>query len=294
MVSFTGSLSLATEIVRQQASILIFGNGAGIRSNRIGRTLIAAARSEKEPLDPPSARHAGLAEHLRRVGFSTAEPGYDRKLLERLRDDVTACLDDPGQAVHAAAAKVPGVDIPSVRLRDAVKSVPGLRSLVNQEVAAVVSAYFGAHFRVVEIAAWRNHHIPDAGIDAYSNFWHFDRLNVAHLKYFVNLGDRVDRFGGAFRAHSVSKSRAIARAGFLNRAIVVGRARNLIETPDDMFSLEGDLGAAAFVNTTLCLHRAGVPRRDNPRTMVSFTFLPARAPLAQEWTLDRPKRRNEL
>ncbi len=168
---------------------------------------------------------------------------------------------------------MPGVDCPVKCLKDPVKDLAEIAQLATPSVRAVIEGYIGPGAEIVETAVWRTFHIPNPNIDAYSNFWHFDRLNIAMVKLFVNLGEPVDRRSGAFRAHGVARSREISRSGYLNRSIVLGRAFRMIEAPEDVFVLEGGLGATALVNTAICLHRAGIPDAGHPRTMACLEFM---------------------
>ena len=284
MASLSSVANFVVEAVQMQASLALYGNGAGVLNNYKGRRDRARAAAEWQRIEP-RLEPDQIAVQLLETGCALVPPCHDPEMLLRIKRAADACFEDPAKWINGQAAAVPGVEVPVRRLRNPLEYIPEIRHLVNDTIAKSVSAYYGAGFRVSDVSIWRNYHIPNPNIDAYSNFWHFDSSNTSHLKLFVNLGDDVDRTSGAFRAHSLARTREIARSGYLHRAMIVGRAWRMVEDADQMFYLEGGLGATALVNTATCLHRAGVPKEGQPRTMINFVVVPSASPFSHNWSL---------
>jgi hypothetical protein len=178
-------------------------------------------------------------------------------------------------------------------LDDAWSDLDGVESLVTPRVRAIMEAYFGGHFEVAYIRAWRISYIAglseDTAVEAYSNQWHNDRFSTALVRFFVLLSDGVTRDTGAFRLHPIPSTKQIVRSGtYLRRDLVFGEARRALEDDSRVAYFEGDAGAACLANPQFVLHRAGIPRPGSSRDMLNFTFRPATKPLADDWIKHRP------
>jgi hypothetical protein len=65
------------------------------------------------------------------------------------------------------------------------------------------------------------------------------------------------------------------RSGYLGQGWAKGPARRHLDDPDRVVPFTAPAGHGAFVNTTRCLHRAGIPPEGTTRGMVQFTFVPS-------------------
>jgi len=167
----------------------MYGNDAGIRNNRSGQRLLALTTESCDP----------VAWQIHKEGLAFLAGDYDPSVLREIAAAIAAKVEDPQHSEVTFAAKVPGNEAPARTIRHPQAVIPEIRRLVSAPIRQAVKAYYGSDFRVVEVGAWRTYHIDNPMIDAYSNFWHFDRLNTAHLRLFVYFTDGISRDSGAFR-----------------------------------------------------------------------------------------------
>jgi hypothetical protein len=112
-----------------------------------------------------------------------------------------------------------------------------------------------------------------------SNRWHCDGRRTDLLKVFILLRD-TDETMGPFHTLSIAETKKVLKQGYRSRNDVGpasswmgGQAKRLI----------GKAGDAMFCNTSLCLHRAGVPGLGKSRDMVELRFLPALHGPGADW-----------
>ncbi|MEY9873350.1 hypothetical protein ABH931_002832 [Streptacidiphilus sp. MAP12-33] len=259
-------------LVALEAARLYWGNDAWHENNRGQQRVLARSRSVPAlvPADPVGHPLAAEAE---RNGFAVLDPGYRSGLIEEVRTGYEKLIDDPSATVDMGS-----------RIKDAVRyvldpagRVPVLAELLNDPVLSVLDAYYGGRWRVQHVRMWRISHLPpsERAFHHYGNLWHCDQHPISTLKYFVQISDGVTAEGGAFRLHPVPSTRRLMRSGFLGQGWAKGPARRRLDAPDRVVPFVAPAGHGAFVNTTRCLHRAGIPPEGTTRGMVQFTFVPA-------------------
>lgn len=107
--------------------------------------------------------------------------------------------------------------------------------------------------------------------EVYSNYYHADAYVNTHLKMWINLQD-VGKENGPLHIYSKSSSKK-----FIKKNKYKDRNNYKVEElEDDVFINSGQIGDTLFANTTECLHRAGIPEKNNHRDImfVSFIFIP--------------------
>jgi hypothetical protein len=257
-------------LVALEAARLFWGNDAWAENNRGQRRLLARSRSR--PAVPADAAGRALAAAAERDGFAVLDPAYRPGLIDEVRAEYEALIDDPTVTVDMGG-----------RIKDAVRYVldpldraPVLRELLNAPVLGALDAYYGGRWRVQHVRMWRISHLPEPeqAFHHYGNLWHCDQHPVSTLKYFVQISEGVTAEGGAFRLHPVPSTRRLMRSGFLGQGWAKGPALRHLDDPDRVVPFTAPAGHGAFVNTTRCLHRAGIPPEGTTRGMVQFTFLP--------------------
>jgi hypothetical protein len=263
---------------------LYYGNDAGLRENLLARRALRALQT-RAPVRS-NGRIGERAGFLRREGYLVLGQPYSEDLLQTIRSKMLLVIDDP------AASRAIGP-----RVKDAIRGVvdpldriPELRHLLSEHIRQLICAYYGTHFKVEHVRAWRNLHVSGshAQQDVYSNLWHNDHDPVTMLRLFVYLSDHVTRETGATRFHSIPTTKQIIRRGYLRRRAVLPPARRILDDESRMLYFEGGLGSACLLNPQLCLHRAGVPGPGSHRDMVQFTIAPAERPLSDRWVSELP------
>lgn len=155
----------------------------------------------------------------------------------------------------------------------ALNEAPELMSLLTPQVLDAVRQYYGSNFRLYNVAAWRNWHIPPTPLaeEAYSNNWHTDSRRIDMLKVFVT-GTDVSDDDGPTHALSREWTHEVVRKGFNHRRDY-GLPVSEIENPQHMVKLTGPAGTALLCNTNLCFHRAGVVGEGRSRDLIEFRFI---------------------
>jgi hypothetical protein len=259
---------------------LVFGNCAGIGNNIVAQRELrrfqqsATGAVRDESLVPEAMQ-------LATDGFLFFNPGYDENLLRDIQRRYREVIEDPNCSIGPRDGRR------TYRtLKEPMRHIPRLRELINERVERMLHAHYGCYFRIGHVRSWRNYHVPGIAQteEVFSNSWHTDQCPVTSLRLFVYLSDQVTRDSGAFRFHSYPDSREVVRnPGYLNRSLIVGRARKLVEDPSRVRYFEGKLGDACFCNVQLCLHRAGVPGPGADRDLAQFFILPSDRPLSAGW-----------
>ncbi len=151
--------------------------------------------------------------------------------------------------------------------------IPELMSLLTPQVLDAVRQYYRSNFRLYNVSAWRNWHIPPTPLaeEAYSNNWHTDSRRIDMLKVFIT-GTDVSEEDGPTHVLSREWTKEVVRRGFNHRRDY-GLPVDEIENPQHMVKLTGPAGTALLCNTNLCFHRAGVVGEGRHRDLIEFRFI---------------------
>lgn len=153
------------------------------------------------------------------------------------------------------------------------REVPEVLQLITPKMLDAVREYYGSNFRLLNVSAWRNWHVPPMPMaeEAYSNNWHTDGRRIDMLKVFVT-GSEVTEADGPTHALSREWTREIVKRGFDHRRNY-GLPIETIENPKHLVRLTGPAGTSLLCNTNLCFHRAGLVGEGRYRDIIEFRFL---------------------
>ena len=219
----------------------VYGNLAGFSQNRAVRKSPNAADGD-----------------LSTKGFSLWS-GIDPSRLARVRDRYNEIIVDPAHSDFLTAGAKP-----------AKAGQPVYRYLVRD--AFLRNHYRGA-YHLHSVAMWRTTNVPAEIAETqppYSLKWHNDHHTVDTLKLFILLSD-VTEDDGPFHFLSLEQTKRVIRRGFRDRHNY-GIPLSEIEDRRHLHRLIGPVGTAAFCNTTVCLHKAGVPKSGRTRDILQFRF----------------------
>lgn len=269
-------------VVLGQIPRLYYGNDAGMFQNYRARLELRRLRE-----------HSGIrldddrADFLTREGYLLLGTPYPPKVIATIRQKFQQLLDDPVESIDIG----PRLKSAIRGIVDPVGRIPEIQELISDDLRRILAAYYGTHFKVEHVRAWRNVHVdgPLARQDVYSNLWHNDQDPVTLLRLFVYLSDGVTRETGATRFHSIPVTKQIIRRGYLRRRAILPPARRLLEDERRIAYFEGGTGSACLLNPQLCLHSATVPKRGVHRDMLQLTIAPAATPLSPAWAAELPK-----
>jgi hypothetical protein len=241
----------------------VFRNPTQISEQFRGRYFHLRAKLGGLRLDPD-----GKGAESRRLGYRPlgriASAGQMQPLQKKLNDAFSVeRLDDFHFKGSIATRSLPF----------ALNEIPELMSLLTPQVLDAVRQYYGSNFRLYNVAAWRNWHIPSTPLveEAYSNNWHTDSRRIDMLKVFVT-GTDVSDDDGPTHALSREWTKEVVRKGFNHRRDY-GLPVSEIENPQHLVKLTGPAGTALLCNTNLCFHRAGVPGEGRCRDLIEFRFI---------------------
>lgn len=222
------------------------------------------------------------AGQYRRDGCFSVDAGFDRAALERIREAYLRVIHG-SELTYTHGDVVPGRGDYQKLVACPQWTLPGIEDLLTDPIRRGIEAYYGSHFRVHRVGGWRIVHIPPDVDDGkfYASVWHVDNIPVSQLKLFINLSDVTDR-DGPFHCVSIGRTEELIRMGFRDR-YNYGLPDHVLEDGSHVVRAIGPMGSAVFCNTTLCLHRAGIPDFGRVRDILQFTFEPARAPLRPGW-----------
>jgi hypothetical protein len=224
-----------------------------------------------------AARVAGFREH----GFCDLGSPFEPDLLDRVAAAFAPRVMDDRQChlryesnpdIHEEDRVVPSADGAVVQrtLLDPLGSIPQIRGVLSDSLVRFIEACYGCPVRLLSVTYWRNYHVPPQ-VSAlrevgYSNYWHNDAHATDTVKLFVAMSDVSDEDGPL---HVIPRplTRRIIRRGFNRKQV-----RQADRFNSDAFRMVGPRGRAVLCNTTLCLHRAGVPAPGRSRDMLQFVF----------------------
>jgi hypothetical protein len=260
--------------VDRAASRRLFRSNAGVYRYLAGEWAVRrAARACGYPRDGS-----------RELGYKELGLIYDPALIDAVAADFARLIESEGgydrRGNQRQLYKETGLEFNRILL-DPARRIPALGALISPALAGHLRAYFGAEFRPVEIQGWRNYHMPAqyAAQDLLSNHWHNDSFRSDIVKVYVALQDIDERHGPFHFVPRPQSMRALAADGF---------ARADADTPPGVSPQEvrrftGPKGSALLVNTTHCLHRAGIPRPGERRDLLELRFQAAALPAASAW-----------
>jgi hypothetical protein len=152
-------------------------------------------------------------------------------------------------------------------------AVPSAVWQVVKDHSSSIEGYLGRGFAASAAYVFRNYRLPAElrGFDVYSNVWHQDTMEGNRLlKLFVLLQD-VSEDDGPLEYVPAKHSASVFHGSFGQRYDIetMGKDRTMPEHR----KLIGPKGTYALVNTSVSLHRAGVPK--GSRDMLQVTLRPS-------------------
>lgn len=235
----------------------LYGNVAGYKNNRAG----ASVSTSEGELSRSGAYKMGRLD-LEKV----------QEILSRFLD----IIDDPDHTNFVSSGRNGyrnGDKIYRYVLKDALSSIPELEKLLKGRVTSFLNSHYLQPYRLHSAAVWRNAHVPEdiAKTDQpYSLLWHNDHHTTDTVKLFILLSDVTEKDGPL---HYLNKkwTKKIIRRGFRDR-YNYGVSTTELEDPRYLQKLVGTIGDSLFCNTTICLHRAGIPDPGRIRDIMQFRF----------------------
>jgi len=265
----------------------IYKNGANFTDNFTGNSRLQKARkmfkqSSNDNI-PSSIEDNNTIQQLNKLAAARYDKGFEKSIINSIIEEYKKVINDPQHSCFVdelgRRGRDKGHDIYLYDLFNPASSVPSIRKIFTEEFKNFLRLYFQSEFRIEWVNMRRTIHIPQSKLEEnyphqpYSLKWHFDGHSTDTLKFFINLSDVTENDGPL---HFLDKERSfqICKQGYFNR-FNYGVGQDVIEDKRYLHKLTGETGSSAFCNTTLCLHRAGVPAKGHTRDILEFNFSPA-------------------
>ena len=109
----------------------------------------------------------------------------------------------------------------------------------------------------------------DSDEESYANHYHIDNNRFTLFKLFIPLLDISDDDGPTHIISYENKKKFIKETGYISR-----NQKKLKETDSNIiFKNIAKKGEILVCNTPRCFHRAGVPKKNNSRTLMNLSFV---------------------
>lgn len=231
------------------------------------------------------------ARQIRRSGYTRLAKPYAADLIEPVRMKYLKYIEDERFSQPRAHSYLLERGLWFSRsIVDPGRQIPEIAGLLTPEVRELVAACYGSHFDIVGANLWRNYHASDEvrqwKNQVYSNNWHCDDQRSDQLTLFINLS-QVTEDDGPLHLLSRQRTRNLMRRGYRSRGNY-GLPETVLEDARHVIRHVGPVGSAVLCNTTLCLHRAGVPAENHVRDIMELRFQISDKPLEIGWLSRMP------
>jgi hypothetical protein len=171
-----------------------------------------------------------------------------------------------------------------IRLKGSLSVFPELEMFITDEIAGIVEAYFGSHFKIFGTDIYRT--VPSKAQEENSFLWHFDNGPTKLIKLMIYL-DPTTKDTGGFRLKPKPLSLQLKRQGFWDRKDA-DRFRAILEDESTTRLFEGPPGTAVLFHALYCIHKATFPKHGH-RDVATFLLHPSTIPWKAHLALNRAK-----
>jgi hypothetical protein len=246
-------------------SKIFYENLVGFKLNREG---IKRWQSNKKIFGAKKIEYFPLGYHLFNISNNKLLMGLVKKYNNIIQDPEYAFIyNNNGMPSNLSEGNF-------FMLKNVMDSIPEVLTIITQDVIDTLYQYYGCHFLIKHIAAYRTTHLPNTDVatskEVYAYKLHYDRHPVDTLKIFIALSD-ISLEDGPLTFFDKKFSKILLKKGYKGRDNY-GNASDLINANANKIYLLGKRGSAAMCNTAHCLHRAGVPLPGRTRDLLVFSF----------------------
>ena len=250
----------------------LFGNTAGLQNNVSGSLQSVGNNSIKSE----------DANELKRIGFFKLGQIYEKPFFDSIKSKFQKMIEDD----EYSYARVSFDNHVFMRqLKNNPCPIPEFAELLNNEIKAIMSDYFGGDFQVKRLIASRNYHIPpeiQAKKEFYADHWHCDARDVdSYWKAFILLSD-VTEDDGPLHLHPRERTKELIQMGFGTRDDY-NLSDNVLYDPKSLVRHTGPAGTVVIGNPAICLHRAGIPAPGHHRDIIYMIMGRSNQVLSDDW-----------
>jgi len=206
---------------------------------------------------------------------------FDDSLIAKLSDEFNQIIDD--KKLSSIRAQHDG-EVFSRSIPEIISKIPNVKKLMTEKIIDIFEQYYGSHIQILDVVGWRNYHVPNEinkKIHLYSDDWHCDGHDITYTKLFVYLTD-VDEDDGPFLTQSIQSTKELIKKGFGSRNNPK-LPQEIMENLEYTTKYTGPKGTALVANTTVCLHKATIPKKGHYRDLIQFFIISSSTPLSDDW-----------
>ena len=263
----------------------LFKTDASLQAVIKGRLALRRARRTYPPQTPPTL--ASSVNKFPTKGLLDLGQPFNPALIRNIATAFDSCVEqdancrlryDSSPDIHIEHQLLNSTTVPVPKssrvvhrtLLEPLKFIPDIMVLLDDTLLELVEACHQCHVRLVGVTCWRNYHLTPNDSNnrefGYSHYWHNDGQAIDTIKLFVALST-ITEADGPLMVLPKDVTRRLMNWRFDRKQI---RHNNELNTQSS--KVTGPRGTAALCNTTLCLHRAGIPNPHRHRDMLQFLF----------------------
>ncbi|RZD48709.1 MAG: hypothetical protein CXT78_00935 [Thaumarchaeota archaeon] len=264
-------------------SQLVFKNSAGFANNLHGKRSRAKIKKIQKQFKI-SPKNIPAVEEFRKNGHALLGIIHDKQLIDEVSSKFKKVIDD--EDLSFVRSQHDG-QVFSRQIRLVHKNIPEVKKLITAQVIEFFEQYYKTPFKIVDIFAWRNIHVPPEIAnkhEMFSSYWHCDGRDTTWTKLFVYLDDVTSK-DGPFHVQTSDRTKEIFELGFVDRK-KPNIPKELLENPKYITTYTGVKGTTLVGNLELTLHKAGIPELGHTRDLIQFQLAPSDMPLKENWEED--------
>ena len=253
----------------------LFGNTIGVQNNLKGSLKNAQGGSNIEHVNDPRIND------LRTNQYLVLNNHYDQKLLDTIKTKYDSLMENEETSYPDNIFEGKSY---SRHITKVYQQIGEISELITDEIKNILRGYYQGNFQVKYIEAWKNKYVPEeiqSKSELLSSHWHCDNRSTEYLKLFVPLIDLTED-DGPFHIMSQNRTKQLMKMGYGTRDDY-NLDDKVMNDPNEVIKITGNLGMAYFGNPQLCLHRAGIPTNGHWRDIIDFVFAPSSEPLPDNW-----------
>lgn len=160
-----------------------------------------------------------------------------------------------------------------------IRDMPEVLELLNENCMKILYDYYRCHFFPSYVSIYRTRSLDSSkSYETYAHRWHLDKSPSDLCKLFICLSDITDK-NGPFHFFSKTYTEFLLKKGYKSR----DNYESLpiiyyLNNTSEINKLTGKPSTSCLVNTTACIHRAGIPEKNCERTVCVFTFKSSNRP----------------
>ena len=144
---------------------------------------------------------------------------------------------------------------------------------ISKEPINILKNLFKCNVYITTVQIRRTYHINKNEFkneSIYSEDFHCDKYVGTHYKQFIYLND-VDAHNGPFIYMSKDMTKKFVKNFRFKNRFIKDTSKEKLDKFENYFT--GEKGSSILVNTTQCLHRAGIPKQGKFRDIIVITYV---------------------